>query len=39
MFHNMFPEEWQAVIDVHLNGHFNINGRRSTCFASRITGG
>src|SRR5580704_2185717 len=25
MFHNMFPEEWQAVIDVHLNGHFNIN--------------
>jgi len=19
------PEEWQAVIDVHLNGHFNIN--------------
>src|SRR5690348_10708062 len=25
MFHNMFPEDWQAVIDVHLNGHFNIN--------------
>ena len=25
MFHNMFPEEWQAVIDVHLTGHFNIN--------------
>ena len=21
----MFPEEWQAVIDVYLNGHFNIN--------------
>src|SRR5215472_976525 len=21
----MFPEDWQAVIDVHLNGHFNIN--------------
>src|SRR5437660_3052095 len=25
MFHNMFPEDWQAVIDVHMNGHFNIN--------------
>src|SRR2546425_78111 len=25
MFHNMFPEDWQAVIDVHLTGHFNIN--------------
>ena len=24
MFHNMFPEDWQAVIDVHLTGHFNI---------------
>jgi len=21
----MFPEDWQAVIDVHLTGHFNIN--------------
>src|SRR5437660_9953843 len=25
MFHNMFPEDWQAVIDVHLTGHFNLN--------------
>ncbi len=25
MFHNMFPDEWQAVIDVHLTGHFNVN--------------
>jgi len=25
MFHNMFPEDWQAVINVHLTGHFNIN--------------
>ncbi len=25
MFHNMFPEDWQVVIDVHLTGHFNIN--------------
>jgi NAD(P)-dependent dehydrogenase (short-subunit alcohol dehydrogenase family) len=25
MFHNMSPDDWQAVIDVHLTGHFNIN--------------
>src|SRR4029077_8154897 len=25
MFHNMFPEDWQAGIDVHLTGHFNLN--------------
>ena len=25
MFHNMFPEDWQAVIDVHLTGHFNVS--------------
>ncbi|MGH7093054.1 MAG: SDR family NAD(P)-dependent oxidoreductase, partial [Stellaceae bacterium] len=25
MFHNMFLEDWQAVIDVHMNGHFNVN--------------
>lgn len=25
MFHNMSPEDWQAVIDVHLTGHFNVN--------------
>jgi NAD(P)-dependent dehydrogenase (short-subunit alcohol dehydrogenase family) len=25
MFHNMFPEDWQSVLDVHLTGHFNIN--------------
>ena len=24
MFHKMSPEDWQAVIDVHLTGHFNI---------------
>jgi NAD(P)-dependent dehydrogenase (short-subunit alcohol dehydrogenase family) len=24
MFHNMTPEEWQAVLDVHLTGHFNV---------------
>jgi NAD(P)-dependent dehydrogenase (short-subunit alcohol dehydrogenase family) len=25
MFHNMFPEDWQSVIDVHMTGHFNVN--------------
>jgi len=25
MFHKMSPEDWQAVIDVHMNGHFNVN--------------
>ena len=24
MFHKMSPEDWQAVIDVHLTGHFNV---------------
>ena len=23
MFHKMSPDDWQAVMDVHLNGHFN----------------
>src|SRR6202011_436522 len=25
MFHNMFPEDWQAGIDVHLAGRCNVN--------------
>jgi NAD(P)-dependent dehydrogenase (short-subunit alcohol dehydrogenase family) len=25
MFHKMSPEDWQAVIDVHLTGHFNVS--------------
>ena len=24
MFHKMSPDDWQAVMDVHLNGHFNF---------------
>ncbi len=24
MFHKMSPEDWQVVMDVHLNGHFNF---------------
>jgi NAD(P)-dependent dehydrogenase (short-subunit alcohol dehydrogenase family) len=23
MFHKMSPDDWQAVMDVHMNGHFN----------------
>ena len=25
MFHKMSPDDWKDVIDVHLNGHFNVN--------------
>ena len=25
MFHKMSPEDWRDVIDVHLNGHYNVN--------------
>lgn len=25
MFHKMSPEDWKDVIDVHLNGHYNVN--------------
>jgi NAD(P)-dependent dehydrogenase (short-subunit alcohol dehydrogenase family) len=25
MFHKMDPQDWRDVIEVHLNGHFNIN--------------
>lgn len=24
MFHKMSPDDWQAVIDVHMTGHFNV---------------
>ncbi len=24
MFHKMSPDDWQAVLDVHMNGHFNL---------------
>src|SRR4051812_46156589 len=38
MFHNMFPEDWQAVIDVHLTGHFNINRAAVTLFREQNYG-
>ena len=24
MFHKMSPDDWQAVLNVHMNGHFNV---------------
>src|SRR5260221_2179072 len=38
MFHNMFPEDWQAVIDVHMTGHFNINRAAITLFREQNYG-
>jgi NAD(P)-dependent dehydrogenase (short-subunit alcohol dehydrogenase family) len=38
MFHNMFPEDWQAVIDVHLTGHFNINRAAINAFREQNYG-
>src|ERR1700704_4920205 len=38
MFHNMFPEDWQAVIDVHLTGHFNVNRAAITLFREQNYG-
>src|SRR6202035_5205717 len=38
MFHNMFPEDWQAGIDVHLTGHFNLNRAAITLFREQNYG-
>ena len=38
MFHNMFPEDWQAVIDVHLTGHFNVNRAAINLFREQYYG-
>lgn len=38
MFHNMFPEDWQAVIDVHLTGHFNVNRAAINLFREQSYG-
>ncbi len=38
MFHNMFPEDWQAVLDVHLTGHFNIARAAITLFREQNYG-
>ena len=38
MFHKMSIEEWQAVIDVHLNGCFYVSRAAASHFRERETG-
>ena len=38
MFHKMSIEEWQAVIDVHLNGCFYVSRAAATHFRERESG-
>lgn len=38
MFHKMSIEEWQAVIDVHLNGSFYVSRAAATHFREREIG-
>jgi len=38
MFFKMDPEEWQAVIDVHLNGAFFVSRAAATYFRKQETG-
>ena len=32
MFHKMTDEDWDMVIDVHLNGSYNVYARRDQSF-------
>jgi NAD(P)-dependent dehydrogenase (short-subunit alcohol dehydrogenase family) len=38
IFHRMEPEEWRAVIDVHLHGSFNISRAAATHFRQQQSG-
>jgi NAD(P)-dependent dehydrogenase (short-subunit alcohol dehydrogenase family) len=38
MFHKMEPEDWRAVIDVHLNGTFNVSRAAIGHMRERKTG-
>src|SRR5471032_2351301 len=38
MFFKMNPEEWQAVIDVHLNGTFYVSRAAATYFKEQASG-
>jgi NAD(P)-dependent dehydrogenase (short-subunit alcohol dehydrogenase family) len=38
MFHKMSIDEWSAVIDVHLNGAYNVSRAASSHFRERETG-
>jgi NAD(P)-dependent dehydrogenase (short-subunit alcohol dehydrogenase family) len=37
-FHNMDPEEWQLVIDVHLNGSFYVSRAAAPVFRAQNSG-
>ena len=36
-FHNMTPDQWSAVVDVHLNGAYTSRRRPGRTCASRAT--
>lgn len=38
MFHKMDPQDWRDVIEVHLNGHFNINRAAINLFRNQEYG-
>ncbi len=38
IFHRMTPDEWRAVIDVHLNGSFNVSRAAATHFRQQQSG-
>ena len=38
IFHRMSPEQWRAVIDVHLNGSFNVSRAAATHFRKQECG-
>jgi NAD(P)-dependent dehydrogenase (short-subunit alcohol dehydrogenase family) len=38
IFHRMTPEEWRAVIDVHLHGSFNVSRAAATHFRQQSSG-
>lgn len=38
MFHNMDPEEWRAVVDVHLSGYFYVSRAAAPIFRAAQSG-
>ncbi|MBM6594427.1 SDR family NAD(P)-dependent oxidoreductase [Microvirga pudoricolor] len=38
IFHRMTPDEWRAVIDVHLHGSFNVSRAAATYFRQQQSG-
>ena len=37
-FHNMEPDEWRSVIDIHLNGSFYVSRAAATLFRTQNSG-